>query len=480
MDKDIQTTLLEISKESLDELVGFVKGYAVVHGIITCRVTPESPNLPVISPFAMTLLPSPFKRNLFILANELQSAYNLMYHRIAQDYDFLNEAFREIRKSDDFLQRLFEIYELVRNESGAPPISLEISRSDYMVDGPIGSTQMIKQIEYNTIACGMVVFAPGMYDCHRSTLTKLRKGELVKNMPSNGALVGWARSIVTAWKMYGSEEAMCLMVVEPVESNIYEIRRLEYCLQETEPKIRVKMLTLREISEKAQLTDDLRLFIDGIEVALVYFRTGYVPKCYPTKKEWEARTMVERSTAIKCPTVQYQLAGFKRVQQILCEPGVVERYIKDPDTAAKLRKTFARQYSLQDDDGDSAIQLALTNPENYVLKPQREGGGNNLFDGDIPKCLAKVKGTPTQNEYILMERVKPTAFSGSIMRPGRAINSEELVSELGIFGVLISNGDEIVQNEGFGHAMRTNRVNATEVGIMSALGGGVDSPYLID
>jgi glutathione synthase len=71
------------------------------------------------------------------------------------------------------------------------------------------------------------------------------------------------------------------------------------------------------------------LFSDGYEVAVVYFRSGYTPKDYPTQQEWDARLMIERSLAIKCPSVGYQLCGLKKIQQVLSEPGVLERFILD-------------------------------------------------------------------------------------------------------------------------------------------------------
>ena len=40
---------------------------------------------------------------------------------------------------------------------------------------------------------------------------------------------------------------------------------------------------------------------------------GYVPDQYPTQVEWEARRMMELSLAIKCPSINYHLAGTKKV-----------------------------------------------------------------------------------------------------------------------------------------------------------------------
>lgn len=57
--------------------------------------------------------------------------------------------------------------------------------------------------------------------------------------------------------------------------------------------------------------------------------------------------MIECSNAIKCPSVNYHLAGSKKIQQELSQPGVLEKFIPDPQKAQRLRKTFAKQYSLE-------------------------------------------------------------------------------------------------------------------------------------
>ena len=69
-------------------------------------------------------------------------------------------------------------------------------------------------------------------------------------------------------------------------------------------------------------------------------RSGYSPNDYPTEAEWRAREMIEKSSATKCPTIAYQLAGAKRIQQRLCEPGVLERFLPANDSNL-LRECFA-------------------------------------------------------------------------------------------------------------------------------------------
>lgn len=50
-----------------------------------------------------------------------------------------------------------------------------------------------------------------------------------------------------------------------------------------------------------------------MEVAVVYYRSGYQLEAYPSEKEWDVRLLLERSQAIKCPSIHYHLAGTKKV-----------------------------------------------------------------------------------------------------------------------------------------------------------------------
>ena len=64
----------------------------------------------------------------------------------------------------------------------------------------------------------------------------------------------------------------------------------------------------------------------------------YTPDQYPSEVEWSARLMLERSLAIKCPSIHYHLAGTKKVQQRLAEKGMLEYFFPGPQNAAKVEK----------------------------------------------------------------------------------------------------------------------------------------------
>lgn len=66
---------------------------------------------------------------------------------------------------------------------------------------------------------------------------------------------------------------------------------------------------------------------------------------------------------------------------------------------------FTGLYSLDfNEEGEEAVKMALANPEKYVLKPQREGGGNNVYGTDIPNALkvSKFKHGGTQKDLNLL------------------------------------------------------------------------------
>lgn len=94
---------------------------------------------------------------------------------------------------------------------------------------------------------------------------------------------------------------------------------------------------------------------------MVYYRAGYSPLHYPSEKEWQARLLIERSKAIKCPSIQYHLAGTKKVQQVLTKPKVLERFLTNPEEVLKI---FVPIYSLDfNQEGEKAVELVLAEPE---------------------------------------------------------------------------------------------------------------------
>lgn len=224
------------------------------------------------------------------------------------------------------------------------------------------------------------------------------------------------------------------------------------------------------------------------EAAVVYLRAGYDPDDYPDQKAWDTRLQLERSAAIKCPTVLNQVSGTKKVQQILAtptpesEPSALNAYLADgtPEADA-LRKTFTNIYPMDTSAaGQHARKLALdpATAEAYVLKPQREGGGNNIYRGDIPKFLAS---TPEEHwgSYILMELITPPPVTNVILRNGN-LERGGVICELGIYGTCLWSHQtgKVLHNEAGGYLLRTKGDKSDEGGVAAGY-GCMDSVCLV-
>lgn len=100
---------------------------------------------------------------------------------------------------------------------------------------------------------------------------------------------------------------------------------------------------------------------------------------------------------------------------------------------------YAKKIFSKDDAGDKAVELARKNPEKFVLKPQREGGGHNVYDEDIRKMLELPKGSFDRTGYILMNRINPPSQKNYLIRARSDGENKtvDVVSELGIYGVII-------------------------------------------
>jgi glutathione synthetase len=485
---------LPLPEDQLKEVVEKSKDWALMHGAAMRSKTQFSEDSLQFAPFV--LIPSAFPRREFMKSIEIQLILNELMHKVAHDREFLTSSLKETIKVDEFTRNLFQIYETVHDEGVTQPISLGLVRSDLMLETECpakadkcrtSSSAGIsyccwKQIEFNTIASGFGWLGPSSGAIQRYILQELGHSDKLKNLPDNNALEGLCSGMIEAWKLYDDPQAVILFIIEDVTFNICDQRFHEFKIREMNPQARVIRRTLTDMAERASLGKNKELIIDGCIVAMIYFRAGYEPGHYHSQKEWDARLLMERSRAIKSPSIQYHLAGTKKVQQTLARPGALEQFLCEPSKVERIKEVFTGLYSLDFDElGDQAVQLAIDNPERFVLKPQREGGGNNVYGLEVRDAVKKMKNSQERTAWILMERIHPPLSRGYIVRPGVSNVPElvDMVSELGIFGVVIGDSETITYNKQVGHMLRTKVSTANEGGVAAGL-GALDSPYLID
>ena len=133
----------------------------------------------------------------------------------------------------------------------------------------------------------------------------------------------------------------------------------------------------------------------GNEIGFVYYRSGYQAEQYTSEEDWEARKVLELSQAIKCPSIDYHLTTFKKFQQSFCDPEVLKQVLTErqrfEDVPEQLKPVFTGMWSLENFDEQPSVQeivkKAIEDPRNFVVKPQKEGGGNNFYDEEAKALL---------------------------------------------------------------------------------------------
>ncbi|XP_004536431.1 glutathione synthetase isoform X2 [Ceratitis capitata] len=466
-----------IEERTLIDVTQKAKDWAIMHGAAMRSKANFSPDALNFAPFILT--PSSFPRKEFEKAKELQTIINQLMHNVAHDEEFLTTTLAETIKVDEFTSNLFNVYKKVLANGFGQAYSLGLLRSDYLAH--ILEDNSIKQVEINTVASSFGGISTHMLPLQSFVMVELGHADKLKNMPENTALSGLCGGMIKAWEVYGARKSVILFIIEDVSYNICDQRFHEFYIREQRPEIKVIRRTLTEVHKEGKLGPNKELFLGEYEVAVIYFRAGYEPDHYPTQDEWDARYMMECSRAIKCPSIHYHLAGTKKVQQALAQPEMLERFISDPEKIKAIGQIFTGLYSLDDSEvGNASYEMALKEPEKFVLKPQREGGGNNVYGVDIPDALRKMSRVE-RAAWILMDLIQPPISQGYMIRPGGKSPPEivDLVSELGIFGVILGDVDNVICNYQAGHMLRTKLSTANEGGVAAGL-GALDSPYLLD
>lgn len=493
-----------LDEDSLQDLKVRAIDWALAHGLVIRPLpsaivknedAPDPTSLAVHAP--ISLFPSPFPTSCYDQAVNVQTAYNKLYFDLSLNSSFIHGVMTSLVKVDDFQARLYDIFQKLEKEGNPQPLSLGLFRSDYILHAPAKDSTddgiktapaSIKQVEFNTISVSFGGLSTLVTRLHQYLRDSVRFNTsdhaiLSGTLPSNDAIAGLGSGIADAHHAYVAQtkvaKAQVLMMVQDGERNAFDQKVIEFCLWQKHG-IMTHRVSLTQFASKYHVdTKKLHkplLSASGTEISVVYFRSGYGPEDYKSEKEWNARKTIELSGAIKCPTVAMQLVGAKKVQQLLAVPGEVEKYVSESE-ATKMRSTFTGLYPLDGtEQGEKATKMALSEPRKYVMKPQREGGGHNVYREKIVPVLSKLT-TSEREAYILMDLIEPPPLRNTLLKQGHAVEGD-IVSELGIFGVVLGDQNGIQVNRTAGHLLRTKGKEHEEGGV--AVGFAVvDSPLLI-
>ena len=386
------------------------------------------------------------------------------------------------------------------------------------------ATPSIKQVEFNTISSSFGGLAVRVAQLHTELASTPQPGQSLAYPshalfgttsapavpPPNHAVETLVSGLVAAYTAYGPSKSApplpkcILFLVQDNERNLFDQMALSSHLHQTHPDIPTfrlpasKILTHTSIPSSSDNPSRPLIYTHPanyslrFEVTLVYFRALYAPAESTTPAAWAARHHLERSAAIKCPSILLHLSGSKKIQQVLTDAStnLLSRFLPNAsdEVLNNLRASFAPQYSMSDGPNSEGVNIALdpTRAQFHVLKPQREGGGNNIYRKNIPTYLCRILEREYK-QYILMELIQPPnkAKNVALRSDGRVLRGD-VISELGIFGTCLFRGQkgdgaksEVLMNEEGGYLMRTKARDSDEGGVAAGF-SSLDSLILYD
>ena len=94
--------------------------------------------------------------------------------------------------------------------------------------------------------------------------------------------------------------------------------------------------------------------------------------------------------------------------------------------ADSIKDLFKGIWSLENLDKDFEVQevikKAIFNPQGYVIKPQKEGGGHNFYGQDVKEMLLRSQRDHSNldeiRQYLIMERIYPPVVDAYMLKKG--------------------------------------------------------------
>lgn len=240
-----------IGSNEINQLQDLAIDWATSHGLLMRQA--QSHSLVDVAHVPFALFPSPFPRSQFQhVDGRMQQLLNKLVHLIATDTEFLESIFEpyvyfalsflkllfhSLSKVDEFTGRLYDIW----RTDGQHSISLGLNRMDYMLHQMDNGQCMAQMVEMNTMSVSFSSLSALVGDMHRFLTRRTdyfneRDPDALdvelNNLPVNESLSSLANGLWEAWRLYGNDKAVVLMVVQPAERNLYDQRWIEFKLFE--------------------------------------------------------------------------------------------------------------------------------------------------------------------------------------------------------------------------------------------------------
>ena len=433
------------------------------------------------------LTPSPIPKNIYEKIVFYQIAFNKVINKLSNDQKFLEETLTPISENDNFVKRNLEISKKLVNYEHKQKIKLGIFRNDYLFDK---NQNFLFFTEYNTIASSMGTFSDKIkkfYSYFSQKYPEIFKKYSEKEIPVEGFdnIEKFADSMHEAIKLAFPQqykESIIVFVIQKNETNIFD----QYSLSDelyNKYKIPSIRMTLEEIKTKCVQDENGNLTLNGQFISLFYFRASYTENDFPNEESWQGRELIELSTAIKVPDINTFLTTFKIFQYELSKPQILMHYCHSELIINDILRFFGGIYNIRDMSPDNIKELfskIKAEPEKYILKPMKEGGGNNIT-GEKLKNIIPEEGNEISDiikNSVIVEKIDSYEHEGLVIR-NEKIELQNSISEYSIYGIILANENNIIINKNVSFLVRTKNKKSIEGGIIEGA-GAVDIPCLLN
>ena len=482
MEELVQMNKLSEAEKTIPEnILQEIIMYLYTNGLIIKSINGGVNHIPIM------LTPSPIPKNIYEKIFFYQIAFNKIIDKLSNDQNFLEEILTPISEKDNFVKKNLEISKKLVNYEHKQKIKLGIFRNDYLFDK---KQNFLFFTEYNTIASSMGTFSDKMkkfYSYFSQKYTEVFRKYSEKEIPLEGFnnIEKFAESIYEAIKLAFPQqykESIIVFIIQKKETNIFD----QYSLSDelyNKYKITSKRITLEEIKAKCNQDENGNLTLDSQLISLFYFRAGYTENDYPNEESWLGRELIELSTAIKVPDINTFLTTFKIFQYELSKPQILMRYCHSELIINDILRFFGGIYNIRDMSSEKVKELfskIKAEPTKYILKPMKEGGGNNIT-GDKLKDIIPEEDSEISDlikNSVIVEKIESYEHEGLVIR-NEKLKVQNSISEFSIYGIILTNENKLIINKSVSFLVRTKDKESIEGGIIEGA-GAIDIPCLLN
>ena len=410
----------------------------------------------------ISLTPSPIPKNLFEKIFFYQIAFNKIYNKLSNDQAFIEKTLEPISSKDNHIQKLLEISKKSISNEKRQKIKLSFFRNDYVLDK---DQKFLFLKEFNT-NCSNFEFSftnilLNFFDYYSQKYKKDFSKYKEKNVeiPQNkgNEIEKFTDAIIEAIKLAFPQDykTSSILFIVNENQNKYDFH-LENLRNELYNKheIRSCKLLLNEVNTKITKDEEGNLLKDGNKISLVYFNS-FDKNDFKDEESYKALELIELSKAIKVPDVNTYLSSLKIFQYYLSKPDIIMHYNHNELIINDILRFFGGIYYLPDkskEERNDLIEKIKASPDNYILKTKEEKTGENLKqiinsigEGDLPDEL--VNG-------IIVEKYNPPEHESVIIKDENS-KIEKVISEYGIYGIILMNDNNLVINKSVSFLIKT-------------------------